>query len=88
MKRAQYRILGRLLRGERLPLSRYRPENPTMHALIVRQHAFPRSETGLIGDAFWQVTVSGETSHAMQKALSPDEVARLYPERGARYPEV
>lgn len=58
---AQYRLLGRMIRGERLPTRRYRYEHATIHALN-RKHYIGVDVTG--AEDVWAPTGHGRKVHA------------------------
>lgn len=63
---AQFRMLGRLCRGFRLPVTRYRMENPTLRSLMRKGLAYPK------GGA-WEATPLGHRVRAARNGfLVPD----------------
>lgn len=69
MKRAQYRMLGRLVRGERLPVDRFRCIG-TVDALY-RKALIDDSGTGALPSGRWYPTDLGRQHHADQKPRPP-----------------
>lgn len=63
---AQYRLLGRAIRGDRLPMSRYRPEHATVAALYKKSCLFPHPNG-------WEATEHGRKIFACRGALRPGE---------------
>jgi hypothetical protein len=63
---AQYRLLGRALRGERLPAHRYRAQHPTMKALLAKGCL-----TLPARDVWWVPTPIGKEIHACRGVLRP-----------------
>lgn len=59
---AQYRLLGRMIRGERLPVARYRVEHATIGALYRKWQITGVGPNG--GDGDWHVTWHGWKCHA------------------------
>jgi len=61
---AQYRLLGRALRGERLPRHRYRTHHPTVLSLV-------RKSCLVSGGEHWVPTPLGKEIHACRGVLRP-----------------
>lgn len=63
---AQYRMAGRVLRGDVLPVARYRRENPTVAALV-RKGAFAEGHgpAGRHHVRVWHLTAKGREGHAL-----------------------
>jgi hypothetical protein len=64
MKRAQYRMLGRLVRGERLPVGRYKDlAGGTVRALY-RKNLIADSGKTMVPTGHWFATDLGRKRHA------------------------
>lgn len=81
MTRAQYRMLGRLVRGERLTLLRFRRVG-TMAALERQGLVFAVVMHGMSHAVMWQATDLGRRRHAEQKPRPEvdETIVRLPPE--------
>lgn len=63
---AQYRLLGRAIRGDRLPMARYRPEHATVAALYRKACFFPHPNG-------WEPTTFGREIFNCRGAYRPGD---------------